>query len=335
MTHKVFVTRSLPARALERLRQFVPDIAMHDDEAVLDEAGLCARVGDATGLLVPGDTISRAVIDAAPRLRAVANVSVGYNNLDLTALNERGIVATNTPDVLNETTADLGWALMMAAARRITEAEHYLRAGRWKHWRFDLLTGSDVYGSTLGIVGMGRIGQALARRAAGFGMRVVYHNRSRVAPEIEQALRAEYLSKEALMREADHIIVVVPYSPQSRGLIGAAEIAAMKPSATLTNIARGGIVDEGALIEALAARRIAGAGLDVFEGEPDFDARFLTLDNVVLTPHIGSASEPTRMAMADLAIDNLVAALGLGPRAGQPANPVNPQVLAAPGTAPR
>jgi len=237
------------------------------------------------------------------------------------------VLATNTPDVLNETTADFGWALMMATARRITESEHFLRAGKWKEWSYNAFTGSDIHGSTLGVIGMGRIGQALARRARGFNMRVVYHNRSRVAPGIEAELNAEYASKEDLLRRADHVVLVLPYSRDSHHTIGAAELALMKPSATLTNIARGGIVDDAALIDALRRGQIAAAGLDVFEGEPNFNRDFLTLTNVVLTPHIASASEATRRAMANLAADNLIAGLGEGPRAGNPPNPVNPDVL--------
>jgi lactate dehydrogenase-like 2-hydroxyacid dehydrogenase len=254
-------------------------------------------------------------------------MAVGYNNFDMAAFNAANVLGTNTPDVLNETTADFGWALMMATARRITESEHYLRAGKWQKWAYDAFLGQDVFGSTLGVIGMGRIGQAIARRAKGFNMRVVYHNRSRVASDIEAELNAEYRTKEALLREADHVILVLPYTAANHHTIGAAELALMKPTATLTNIARGGIVDDAALAEALRARRIAAAGLDVFEGEPNLHPALLGVDNVVLTPHIASASEATRRAMANLAADNLIAALGEGPRAGNPPNPINPGVL--------
>jgi lactate dehydrogenase-like 2-hydroxyacid dehydrogenase len=237
------------------------------------------------------------------------------------------VLGTNTPDVLNESTADFGWALMMAAARRIAESEHWLRAGHWRKWAYDGFLGADVYGSTLGVIGMGRIGQALARRARGFGMRVVYHNRSRVAPEIEAELNAEYATKEALLACADHVVLVLPYTGASHHTIGAAELALMKPTATLTNIARGGIVDDAALAVALRERRIAAAALDVYEGEPSVNPALLEVPNVVLTPHIASATAATRRAMANLAADNLIAALGEGPRAGQPPNPINPGVL--------
>jgi len=243
------------------------------------------------------------------------------------ALNAHGVLGTNTPDVLNESTADFGWALMMAAARRIAESEHFLRAGKWGTWSYDAFLGTDVCGATLGVLGMGRIGQALARRARGFNMRVIYHNRSRVPPEIEAELNAEYVSKADLLKRADHVVLVLPYTAENHHTIGAAELASMKPTATLTNIARGGIVDDAALIQALRNKTIAAAGLDVFEGEPNFNRDFLTVSNVVLTPHIASATESTRRAMANLAADNLIAALGEGPRAGNPPNPINPEVL--------
>ena len=324
MKQKVLVTREIFPDVIERLRSYF-DVTTNETGNAFSPDELIRQASDKAGLLVPSDTIPAALIDAAPGLKAVCNMSVGYNNLDIAALNARGIIATNTPDVLNETTADFGWALLMATARRVTEAEHYLRAGKWSAWRYDTLTGTDVFGSTLGVVGMGRIGQAVARRAQGFGMRVIYHNRSRVAPEIERDLNAEWVEKDTLMATADHIVLVLPYTPSSHHTIGAREIALMKPTANLINIARGGIVDDAALIEALAAGRIAGAGLDVFEGEPNLNPGFLPLTNVVLAPHIASASVPTRRAMANLAADNLIAALGEGPRAGDPPNVVNPE----------
>jgi gluconate 2-dehydrogenase len=220
------------------------------------------------------------------------------------------VLVSNAPDVLTETTADFAFALMMAAARRVSESEHYLRRGDWKEWRVDLFAGADVHGATLGILGMGRIGQAIARRGAlGFGMPVIYHNRSRLAPELEAPLGARWVEKEQLLREADHLVLVLPYTPESHHAIGAAELSLMKRSATLTNIARGGIVDDVALARALAGGQLAAAGLDVFEGEPQVHPDLLALSNVVLTPHIASASVPTRRAMCNLAVDNLIAAL--------------------------
>jgi len=322
---KILVARPIFPDVIDRLKQYF-DVDWNNGEALSPEA-LHQRLADKDGALTAGDPIGAATLAAAPRLRVVSNMAVGYNNFDMAAFNAANVLGTNTPDVLNETTADFGWALMMAAARRVTESEHFLRAGKWDKWSFDAFLGSDIHGATLGVIGMGRIGQALARRARGFNMRVVYHNRSRVAPEIERELNAEYLSKEDLLKQADHVVLVLPYTADNHHTIGAAELALMKPSATLTNIARGGIVDDAALAHALRTRQIAAAGLDVFEGEPRVHPALLEVENVVLTPHIASASEATRRAMANLAADNLIAALGEGPRAGQPPNPINPAVL--------
>jgi gluconate 2-dehydrogenase len=214
----------------------------------------------------------------------------------------------------------------MATARRVTESEHYLRAGQWTKWSFDMFAGSDIHGSTLGIIGMGRIGQGIARRGAhGFGMNVIYHNRSRLDAGLEEACKARYVGKEELLRTADHVVLVVPYSAASHHTIGAAELALMKPTANLINIARGGIVDDAALAVALRERRIAAAGLDVFEGEPKVHPDLLTVPNVVLTPHIASATVPTRMAMANLACDNLIGYL----EQNKPVTPLNAAELAA------
>ncbi len=322
---KVLVARPIFPDVIERLKQYF-EVDWHDGDALAPDA-LAQRLADKDGALTAGDPIEAATLAAAPRLRVVANMAVGYNNFDMAAFDAAHVLGTNTPDVLNESTADFGWALMMAAARRIAESEHWLRAGHWRKWTYDGFLGTDVYGSTLGVIGMGRIGQALARRARGFGMRVVYHNRSRVAPEIEAELNAEYVSKAALLACADHVVLVLPYTSASHHTIGAAELALMKPTATLTNIARGGIVDDAALAVALRERRIAAAALDVYEGEPSVHPALLEVPNVVLTPHIASATPDTRRAMANLAADNLIAALGEGPRAGQPPNPINPGVL--------
>jgi gluconate 2-dehydrogenase len=217
---------------------------------------------------------------------------------------------------------------MMAAARRIGESESFLRAGQWTRWGHDMYAGADVYGTTLGVLGMWRIGQALARRGAlGFGTPVIYHNRSRLDPAVEAGLGARYVSKAELLRESDHLVLVLPYGAASHHAVGAAELAMMKPGATLTNIARGGIVDDAALAQALRERRIDAAGLDVFEGEPAVHPYLLNLPNVVLTPHIASASLATRLAMAQLAADNLIAALGAGDRPGLSPTALNPQVL--------
>ncbi|MBU6466729.1 MAG: D-glycerate dehydrogenase, partial [Burkholderiales bacterium] len=283
---------------------------------ILAPAELAHRLADKQGVLTTAsERIDAALLAACPQLRIVANMAVGFNNFDVDAMGAAGVQGTNTPDVLTETTADFGFALLMATARRLTEAEHYLRAGQWKQWRYDQFAGAEVHGSRLGIIGMGRIGQGIARRAAhGFGMDVVYHNRSRLAPEQEAACKARYVGKEELLRTADHVLLVLPYTPASHHAIGAAELALMKPTATLVNIARGGIVDDAALAVALREQRIAAAGLDVFEGEPRVHPDLLALSNVVLTPHIASATVPTRRAMATLAADNLIAFFdGRGP----------------------
>ncbi|WP_066731062.1 D-glycerate dehydrogenase [Cupriavidus sp. D384] len=327
MKPPVLVTRAIFPDVIERLSQYF-DVDANQEDLVLDAAALRARLAGKAGVLAnAADRIDGDLVAALPQLRAVCNMAVGYNNLDVPALTAAGIVATNTPDVLTETTADFGWALLMATARRVTESEHYLRAGKWERWSYDMLVGMDIYGSTLGILGMGRIGQGLARRAAGFGMQVLYHNRSQLPADVEQSLNARYVSKAELLKQADHLILVLPYSPESHHAIGAAELALMKPTATLINLARGGIVDDGALAAALRDRRIFAAGLDVFEGEPGVHPDLLTVPNVVLTPHIASASEKTRRAMANLAADNLIAALDAGPQAGKPQTVINPEVM--------
>ncbi|WP_439683013.1 Lactate dehydrogenase or related 2-hydroxyacid dehydrogenase [Cupriavidus oxalaticus] len=327
MKPSVLVTRAIYPEVIDRLAQYF-DVDDNQQDAVLDAAALKARLAGKAGVLAnAADRIDGGLVAALPSLRAVCNMAVGYNNLDVPALTAAGVVATNTPDVLTETTADFGWALLMATARRVTEAEHYLRAGKWQRWSYDMLVGMDLYGSTLGILGMGRIGQALARRASGFGMNVLYHNRSQLPADTERALNARYVSKEDLLRQSDHLLLVLPYGPQSHHAIGAAELALMKPTATLVNLARGGIVDDAALAQALRDKRIFGAGLDVFEGEPSVHPDLLTVPNVVLTPHIASASEKTRRAMAMLAADNLIAALDQGPQAGHPPTVINPEVM--------
>jgi gluconate 2-dehydrogenase len=307
---KILVTRAVFPEVIERLaRQF--NVESNQEDRIFSTAELASKIADKDAVFTTSsERMSAELIAAAPRLKAICNMAVGYNNIDVDAATRAGVMVTNTPDVLNETTADFGWALLMATARRVTESEHWLRAGKWDKWRYDGFLGADVHGATLGIIGMGRIGQAIARRSMGFDMNVIYHNRSRLAPELEaRANNARYVSKEELLRSADHVMLVLPYSPQAHHTIGAAELALMKPTATLVNIARGGIVDDAALIMALRANRIAAAGLDVFENEPAFEPAFLTLSNVVLTPHIASASRPTRLAMANCAADNLIAAL--------------------------
>lgn len=323
---RVLVARRVFDSVVQRLAAHF-EVETNDEDTVWTKAELIARLQGKSGAFITGsERIDAEVLDACPELKAVCNMAVGYNNIDLAACTARGVLASNTPDVLTETTADFGFALMMATARRMAESEHFLRRGEWTKWAYDMFIGPDVHGATLGILGMGRIGRAIARRGhLGFGMPVIYHNRSRLAPELEAEVGARYVSKNELLAQSDHLVIVLPYSPESHHAIGAAELARMKSSATLTNIARGGIVDDAALAQALAERRIAAAGLDVFEGEPKVHPALLSVPNVVLTPHIASASVKTRLAMADLAADNLIAVL----TGGSPPTPLNPQVLSA------
>ena len=321
---RILIARAVFPEAVARLREHF-EVEPNVDDAEWTPQEISARLHGKAGLLgTATERIDAALLDANPQLRAVCLMTVGYNNVDVPACTARGVLASNAPGVLTETTADLGFALMMATARRMAEAERFLRSGRWTSWRYDLLVGSDVHGATLGILGMGRIGQAIARRGAlGFGMKVIYHNRSRLTAADEAPLNARYVDKATLLREADHLVLVLPYSASSHHAIGAAELALMKPTATLTNVARGGIVDDAALALALRERRIAAAGLDVYEGEPTVHPALLELPNVVLLPHIGSATEATRRAMVGRAADNLIAAL----TGGVPPTPINPEVL--------
>ncbi|WP_454830289.1 2-hydroxyacid dehydrogenase [Pseudoxanthomonas wuyuanensis] len=326
---RVWVSQPLFDDIVERLGEYC-QVSAATEVSEYAPAQIAAALAESDGALVTlNERIGAAELAGAARLRVIANVGVGYNNLDIGALTAAGIVATNTPDVLTETTADFGFALLMATARRITEAERWLREGQWQQWSFSTMLGADLHGSTLGILGMGRIGQGIARRAAGFDMRVLYHNRSRLPQDTERECRAAYVGFDELLAQSDHLLLVLPYSPQSHHIIDAAALAQMKPSATLVNIARGGIVDEPALADALAGGRLAAAGLDVYEGEPAVIPELLALRNVVLTPHIASASLATRRAMVSLAVDNLIAALGFGADAGRPPTPVNAAALSA------
>ncbi|MET0518648.1 MAG: D-glycerate dehydrogenase [Burkholderiaceae bacterium] len=329
---KVLIARKTFDDIVERLRPHF-DIECNDTDLPWPQDELIRRLQGKAGVFISGsDKIDAALLDACPDLRAVCTMAVGYNNIDLPACTARGVLVSNAPDVLTETTADFGFALMMATARRISESEHFLRAGQWGHWSVTMFAGGDVHGATLGILGMGRIGQAIARRGhLGFGMPVIYHNRSRLKPEQEAPLGARWVEKDELLRQADHLVIVVPYSAASHHMVAARELALMKPTATLTNIARGGVVDDEALAAALQAGTIAAAGLDVFEGEPVVKPALLACSNVVLTPHIASASIPTRRAMSSLAVDNLIAAL----TGGTPPTALNPEVLGPSGRAAR
>ena len=304
----ILVARAIFPEVLEMLSQHFQVESNQSDEVFSAEILKQKMQGKVGALTTGSERIDAALLQANPQLKIVANMAVGYNNFDVPAMTALGVLATNTPDVLTETTADFGFALLMATARRVTESEHFLRAGKWTKWSFDMFAGAEVHGSTMGIIGMGRIGQGIARRGAlGFGMKVIYHNRSQLSPQLEAECKASYVSKEVLLKTADHVVLVVPYSAESHHTIGAKELGSMKPTATLVNIARGGIVDDAALAKALAARQIAAAGLDVFEGEPALNPELLKLSNVVLTPHIASSTIQTRLAMAQLAADNLIA----------------------------
>ncbi|HOZ64079.1 MAG TPA: D-glycerate dehydrogenase [Burkholderiaceae bacterium] len=322
---RILVARAIFPEVIERLKQHF-DVEPNLTDELLSKAQLTEKLRDKVGVFTTGgERIDAELLAACPSLKICANMAVGYNNFDVPAMTAAGVLGTNAPDVLTETTADFGFALLMATARRISESEHFLRAGKWTRWSYDMFAGSDIHGSTLGIIGMGRIGQGIAKRGAlGFGMKVLYHNRSRLVAVTEAECKARYVSKEELLKTADHVVLVVPYSAASHHTIGAAELALMKPTATLINIARGGIVDDAALAKALREKRIAAAGLDVFEGEPKVHPDLLTVPNVVLTPHIASATLPTRLAMANLAADNLIGFLVNG----KPLTPLNPEVLA-------
>lgn len=324
MAPKVLVTRTLVDELIDDLRgRFeVDDSQQRDGPHSTGE--LRRRLADRDGVLLFADRIDAATLDAAPRLKAACNITVGYNNVDVAACTERGILVTNAPGVLDDTTADMTWALLLAAARRIAESDRWLRAGSWKGMKFSDRFGRDVHHATLGILGMGRIGRAVARRAAGFDMRVIYHNRTRLDPALEAEAHASFVPFEQVLAESDFLSLHLPYTDANRNIIGAAELARMKPSSILINASRGGLIDEAALIAALRSGQIAGAGLDVYDGEPNVNPGFLDLDNVVLAPHMGSATRATRLAMARLAIDNLKVALA----GGVPPCLVNPEVLA-------
>ncbi|MDD1743557.1 MAG: D-glycerate dehydrogenase [Methanomassiliicoccales archaeon] len=318
---KVLVTRDLPGDAISWLRgRFNVDLPSPDEN--IGRERLLEHLPDKQGLLcLLTDRIDAEVLAIAPLLKVISVCAVGYNNVDVKEATRRGMIITNTPGVLRETTADLAWALLLATARRIPEGDRMVRSGRFLGWSPSLLLGHDVHGKTLGIVGMGDIGTAVARRAAGFGMRILYHNRnpSPLAAEV----RAEMVSLDHLLSDADFVSLHVPLSQSTRHLIGKRELDLMKPTAVLINVSRGEVIDEAALAEALKQGRIAGAGLDVFENEPKLAPGLVGLENVVLTPHIGSASVETRQRMARIAVDNLADAL----EGRTPKHMVNPQVL--------
>ncbi len=323
MTWQVWITRTIPEEGIELLRQHCT-VHLRASRTIPSREELIAGIRDHDAVLcLLTERIDREVIDAAgPRLKVISNMAVGFDNIDVAYATQQGIVVTNTPGVLTETTADLAWALLMAAARRIVEADRFTRAGKFDGWDPMLLLGWDVHGKTLGIVGFGRIGRAVARRARGFHMRVLYYDVQRADPEVEHELQATYVDLDTLLRESDFISLHTPLTPQTRHLIDADALARMKPTAILVNTSRGPVVDEQALVDALRNRRIAYAALDVFEHEPQLTPGLAELDNVVLAPHIGSGSLETRSRMARIAAENILAVM----RGERPPFMVNPDV---------
>jgi glyoxylate reductase len=319
---QVLVTHTLPEAGLDIVRQVCEVQLDAQDRHLTPEALRRAVMGKAGIICLVTDQIDAQVLAAGDRLKVVANVAVGYDNIDVQAATERGILVTNTPGVLTETTADFTCGLLLSMARRIPEADHYVRSGKWHEWKFTFMLGRDVYDQTLGIIGMGRIGQAVARRARGFGMRILYHSRHRLDAAIEAKLGVMWVALPRLLQEADFVSLHVPLTLDTTHFIGASELRMMRPTAYLINTARGPVINEQALIHALKEGWIAGAALDVFEHEPQVPQALLALPNVVLAPHLGSASVGTRTKMAVMAAQNLVAAL----RGERPANIVNPEV---------
>ena len=325
MVQKILVTGNLPAEVMDPLREKY-EVEAHAEDRPMERQQLLSRIGDRDGLLcMITDAVDEELLGRAPRLKMIANMGVGYNHIDIAAATRRGIPVSNTPGVLTDATADLAFTLILAVARRVVEGDRRVREGEFKLWAPFLFLGREVSGKTLGIVGFGRIGRAVARRARGFDMPVLYHSRSRLTPAEERESPAEYADLNALLAQADFVSLHVPLSKETRHLIGATELSRMKPTAYLINTARGPVVDEKALLAALQKGAIAGAGLDVYENEPALTPGLADLPNVVLLPHVGSATLETRTAMAAMAARNLIAGLG-GQR---PPNLVNPEVLPA------
>ena len=322
---KVLVTyRDIPGRGLiEGLRErFEVQVNTHDEQMAREE--LLAAVADVDALVcLPSESIDAELLDAAQKLRVVSNYAVGFNNVDVDAATVRGVMVTNTPDVVTDATADLAWAILMAIARDIRVVDRFARSGEWKEWRPEAFMAADITGATLGIVGLGRIGQAMARRAAGFDMRVLYSDVHRADQEMERRLGVEFVEMDSLLRESDFVTLHVPLNDATRHLIGERELSLMKPLAYLVNASRGPIVDERALVEALREHRVAGAALDVYENEPRLAEGLAALDNVILIPHLGANSRRTRDRMAEMTVENVVAALS----GDVPPSLVNPGVL--------
>jgi glyoxylate reductase len=322
MRPKVLITRPIQQSVIDHISRH-SEVQVHSIDEPMPRNLLASAVRDIDGVMPAGVRISKEIIDAAPRLRVVSNIAVGYDNIDVDACNRRHILVTNTPDVLTEATADLAFALILAVARRVVEGDRYVRSGHWKRWQWNCLWGTELHGKTLGLYGFGRIAQATARRARGFSMQVLYYARHRVSAAIENEFAAEFVDRETLLSKSDFLSLHVPLTPETHHAIGATELALMKPSAFVINAARGPVVDEEALVQALEAGRLAGAGLDVFENEPKVHPALVSLDNVTLLPHVGSATAETRLRMAMLASENLLAAL----RGDRPPNLINPEAF--------
>jgi len=323
MKPKVFVTRKLPEKALEMIKAEC-DMEINPNDRVLTKKELISAVSDKDGLLcLLTDEIDEEVIDSGRNLRIIANYAVGYNNIDVEAATKRKIPVTNTPGVLTDTTADMAWALIFTIARRVVEADKFIREGMYKGWGPMMFLGGDIYGKTLGVVGLGRIGKSVVRRAKGFDMKVLYFDAFRADEKVEKELGIEYVSLEELLKESDFVSIHVPLLPSTHHLIGETELSMMKKTAYLINNSRGPVIDEEALVKALRDKEIAGAALDVFENEPELSPGLADLENVVLTPHISSASIETRTKMAVMAAENLLAGL----KGIRPPNIVNPEVL--------
>jgi len=325
MKQKIIVTQAIFPDLLKALEADF-DVISNQENLPLSADELQKHLASVDGALVSGsDKIDAVALKNAAKLKIVANISVGYNNFNVSQITEKGILATNTPGILTETTADVAFGLLLAAARRFNETSLWVRAGGWtqKMALIDPHMGVDVSGTTLGIVGMGRIGQAVARRATAFGMKILYYNRSQLRPAIEKPSNATYLPLAHMLSKADHVVLTLPYSKESHHIIGKEQLALMKPTSTLVNVGRGGLIDEDALVEVLKVGKIFGAGLDVFEDEPHIKPGILALPNVFVTPHIGSATTKTRRGMVSLAIENLRA--GLAGR--MPPSLINPEVF--------
>lgn len=320
---RVLITKRIYPEAVEFLRGRCEVDYEGTDDGLTPEA-LVARARGCQGIVSQlTDKLPAGVLEQLEGVRVIANVAVGYDNIDVPAATGRGILVTNTPDVLTETTADFAFALLMAAARRVVEAHAFVHSGQWNRWLIDLLVGQDIHHRTLGIFGMGRIGQAVARRGRGFAMSILYADAVALPGEAERELGARRVTKEELLRESDFVSLHVPLTAETRHFIGAAELALMKPTAILVNTARGPVVDEAALVECLRVGGIAAAGLDVFEEEPKVHPGLLELTNVTLAPHIASASVATRRRMSEMAVENALAAL----EGRRPPNLLNPEAL--------